>query len=95
MEKLLSEGAILQVYDPQAMKGVKKIFPEPTYCKNPYAVCKNAELLLVLTEWEEFKNLDLVKVKKILQRPYLIDCRNIYEPKRMKKLGFIYEGIGR
>ena len=95
VEKLLSEGAILQVYDPKAMKETKKIFPEPTYCKNPYEVCKNAELLLILTEWEEFKNLDLVKVKKMLQKPYLIDGRNIYEPKRMKKLGFIYEGIGR
>ncbi len=95
MEKLLSEGAILQVYDPQAMKGAKKIFPELTYCKNPYETCKNAELLLILTEWEEFKNLDLLKVKKLLQKPYLIDARNIYEPKRMKELGFIYDGVGR
>ena len=95
MEKLLSEGAILQVYDSQAMKGAKKIFPELTYCKNPYETCKNAELLLILTEWEEFKNLDLLKVKKLLQKPYLIDARNIYEPKRMKELGFIYDGVGR
>ncbi|MCK4244607.1 MAG: UDP-glucose/GDP-mannose dehydrogenase family protein [Candidatus Omnitrophica bacterium] len=95
IEKLLSEGAILQVYDPKAMREIKKIFPDLTYCENPYEVCKGSELLLILTEWEEFKRLDLKRVKKLLQKPYLIDGRNIYEPERMKKLGFIYEGIGR
>lgn len=95
IEKLLSQGAILQVYDPEAMKKSKKIFPSLTYCKNPYEVCKKAELLLILTEWEEFKNLNLKRVRKLLQKPYLIDGRNIFEPERMKKLGFIYEGIGR
>ena len=96
MERLLSEEAILSVYDPKAMEETKKIFPRRTiYCKNPYQVCKGAELLLVLTEWEEFKKLDLKRVKKLLQKPYLIDGRNIYEPKKMEKLGFIYEGIGR
>jgi len=96
MERLLSEEAILSVYDPKAMEETKKIFPRRTiYCKNPYQVCKGAELLLVLTEWEEFKKLDLKRVKKLLGKPHLIDGRNIYEPEKMKKLGFVYEGVGR
>lgn len=101
IKELLSEGAVLRVYDPEAMRETKKIFPSATkhwritYCRNPYEVCKDAELLLILTEWEEFKGLDLKRVKKLLQKPYLIDGRNIYEPERMKKLGFVYEGVGR
>jgi UDPglucose 6-dehydrogenase len=65
------------------------------FCKDPYAVCRQSDCLLILTEWDEFKELDLPKVKKLLKRPFIIDGRNIYQPEKMKKLGFNYVGIGR
>ncbi len=65
------------------------------FCKDPYEVSRGSDCLLIITEWDEFKELDLSKIKKLLKRPFIIDGRNIYEPQRMKKLGFTYAGIGR
>ena len=92
---LQEEGAKIKVYDPQAMEKAKQVLKKVTFCKNSYEVCKGSDCLFVVTEWNEFKELDFAKVKKLLKRPLLIDGRNMYEPEKLKKLGFTYVGIGR
>jgi len=92
---LLMEGAHLRAYDPQAMNKVKGIPDKVKFCKDPYEACLGSDCLLIVTEWDEFKELDFLKVKKLLKRPLIIDGRNIYEPGSLKKLGFTYIGVGR
>ncbi len=92
---LQSEGAKIKVYDPSAMEKAGEFLDKVKYCKDPYEVCRGSDCLLIVTEWDEFKELDFSKVKKLLKRPFIIDGRNIYEPQMMQKLGFIYTGIGR
>jgi len=92
---LASEGAKLKIYDPCAMEKTKKMLGEANFCKDPYDVCRQSDCLLIITEWDEFKELDFSKIKKLLKRPLIIDGRNIYEPQSLKKLGFTYIGIGR
>ena len=70
------------------MKGIR-------VCKDPYEAARGADCLVVVTEWNEFKELDFAKVKKLLKRPLVVDCRNIYDPEAMKKMGFTYVGVGR
>lgn len=89
------EGAKIKVYDPQSMQKAKEVLGKVKFCKNPYDVCKGCDCLIVLTEWDEFKALDFLKIKKLLKRPLVIDGRNIYDPVVMKDLGFIYVSIGR
>jgi len=94
---LESEGARLRVYDPSAMKRAQELLGTKgiTFCKDSYEACRQADCLLIVTEWDEFKELDFAKVKKLLHRPLIIDGRNIYEPKHLQELGFNYIGIGR
>ena len=92
---LQAEGAKIKAYDPQAMEKASQVLHDVTFCKNPYEVCKGSDCLLVVTEWNEFKELDFAKVKKLLKRPLIIDSRNIYEPAKLKKLGFTYISVGR
>ncbi|MFA5115007.1 MAG: UDP-glucose/GDP-mannose dehydrogenase family protein [Candidatus Omnitrophota bacterium] len=95
---LEADGARLKVYDPSAMKNAGELFADArgvTFCKDPYQACRQADCLLIITEWDEFKELDFARIKKLMRRRLIIDGRNIYEPKRMKKLGFAYAGIGR
>jgi UDPglucose 6-dehydrogenase len=93
---LLSRGAIVKVYDPRAMEKSKAVLGKRvTYCKDPYSVSKGSDALVILTGWEEFKNLDYKKIKRLLRVPVVVDGRNILDRDEMKKLGFMYEGIGR
>lgn len=92
---LKKQGAKVKAFDPQAMVKAKKELPDIQYCKSPYEVARKSECLVIITEWNEFKELDLVKIKKLLKQPLIIDGRNIYDPKKMKKLGFKYISIGR
>lgn len=93
--KLQEEGAKIKAYDPQAMENAKRILPNITYCETPYQAAKDSDALIIITEWEEFKNLDLFKVKKLLKQPVIIDGRNIFDPSQMEELEFIYHGVGR
>lgn len=93
--KLQEEGAKIRAYDPQAMEVAKKILPDITYCDTPYQAVEDSDALIIITEWDEFKNLDLVKIKKLLKQPVIIDGRNIFDPSQMKELGFSYHGVGR
>ncbi|MGA2775552.1 MAG: UDP-glucose/GDP-mannose dehydrogenase family protein [Candidatus Omnitrophota bacterium] len=93
---LKEEGAKLRVFDPVAMGNAKSILVAGVkFCKDPYDACRASDCLLIITEWPEFKELDFKRIKKLMNRPLVIDGRNIYDPVSMKKSGFIYLGMGR
>ncbi len=92
---LHKDGARLKVYDPAAMGAAKKVLKEVTYCKDPYEVADGTDAIILLTEWNQFRNLDLEKIMKSMKKPIFIDLRNVYSPARMKEIGFDYIGIGR
>ncbi len=95
IEWLKEKGAIISAYDPQAMEKAKKIISGIEYAADMYDTVKDADALVVLTEWNEFKEIDLKKIKELMKSPIVIDGRNVYEPEKMKTLGFSYEGVGR
>ncbi len=97
VSELIKKGAKVKVYDPVAMEEFKKAIGnlEIIYCENPLDCAKESDALLILTEWNEFRFLDLSQIKKVMKTPVLVDMRNIYEPSIVKKLGFSYSGIGR
>ena len=92
---LLKEGAKIKCFDPLAMENTRKILPNLTYCQDEYDAARNSHALLILTEWNQFRNIDLSKIKKLLKTPVLLDLKNLYEPEKVKSLGFVYGGIGR
>ena len=92
---LLKEGAKIRCFDPLAMANTKKILPNLTYCQDEYEAAHDSDALVIATEWNQFRNLDLLKIKKLLKSPILLDLRNLYDPVALKSLGFIYEGVGR
>ncbi len=85
----------IKVFDPVAMKNVSKIAKNVIYCQNSYDTAKEADLLIIVTEWNEFRQLNLERIKKLMRRPVILDGRNIYDPKTMLKIGFDYKSIGR
>lgn len=95
IEELQREGAKIKAYDPEAMQRAKGILKNVVYCSNPYEVAKDSDALVILTEWNEFKEIDLKKIKSLMKHPLIIDGRNIYEPEAVKKEGFTYVSIGR
>jgi UDPglucose 6-dehydrogenase len=95
INRLQAEGAKIRAFDPQAIPAAKRIFKGIQYAKNAYEACRRADALLILTEWREFKKLDLRRIKKLLKRPIIIDGRNIYDPTVVKKLGYQYHSVGR
>ena len=92
---LLERGAAVQAYDPQAMAAAEKELPEVELCEDAYAACQGADALVIITEWNEFRMLDLPRVKSLLNTPVLVDLRNIYEPGPMRDAGFTYVCVGR
>ncbi|MCP4649273.1 MAG: UDP-glucose/GDP-mannose dehydrogenase family protein [PVC group bacterium] len=94
MKMLQGEGAHVKAYDPKAMEHAKDILPNVEFCKNAYEVAKGADALVIMTEWPEFKKLNLSKIKTILHHPIIIDGRNIFNPAKMKKMGFKYTNVG-
>lgn len=95
IKELLSLGAKIKAYDPAAMEDTKAILPQIEYCVDAYDVANGADALVLITEWNQFRRLDLQKIKGLLKNPIFIDLRNVYEPEQMKKMGFIYCGVGR
>ena len=95
IQELQKEGAKIKAYDPEAMKRAKLMLVDVEYCNDAYEVCKDADVLLLLTEWNEFKELDLQKVKTLMKNPLIIDGRNMYNPESMRDEGFSYISIGR
>jgi UDPglucose 6-dehydrogenase len=92
---LQHEGAQVKAYDPVAMNNARKILNNVTYCDNPYEVAEGADALILVTEWNEFKQLDMARIARSMRQRVLFDGRNIYEPEKMRELGFIYRGVGR
>ena len=95
IRELIEQGVNVKAFDPQAMEMAKTLLPDIEYCQSPYEAASGCDALLILTEWDEFRNLDLTKIKQLLKQPIIVDGRNIFDPKAMKEYGFIYSGIGR
>jgi UDPglucose 6-dehydrogenase len=93
---LLEKGAKIRTYDPISMENAKKLLPKDVvFCKNGYEVVEGVDLVLLITEWNEFKELDFTKVKSLVKNPLVLDARNALNRQDLKKLGFTYAGIGR
>jgi UDPglucose 6-dehydrogenase len=96
---LLEEEAILSLYDPKATDNMKTIFPEKEpriqYTSSPYDAAEDANALLIVTEWEEFSDLDLKKIKEVMANPIIVDGRNIFDSDKVRALGFEYYSVGR
>lgn len=97
IKTLRALGATISAYDPAAMEEFKRTQPDLTikYCQNPYEVAQDCDVLTVMTEWNEFRNLDLNKLKALMAQPAIVDTRNIYEPNKVAELGFYYDCVGR
>ncbi|MCK6625978.1 MAG: UDP-glucose/GDP-mannose dehydrogenase family protein [Anaerolineae bacterium] len=92
---LLRENAIVKGYDPEAMNVAAKMMPNLQLAEDVYSLAEGCDALILLTEWNEFKHLDLPRIKELMRQPVFIDGRNLYEPDMMTKYGFIYRGVGR
>ena len=92
---LAEKGARLRVHDPVAMEEASAMFPEFEFVKNPYAACEGADAVVLLTEWNQYRALDLKLIKSLMKKPVFIDLRNVYEPRKMQEAGFHYMGVGR
>jgi len=99
VDALLKEGAELRLHDPWAMPAAKALYPPEagrvTYCESPYEVARGAEALLLLTDWDEYRHLDLGRLRDLMQVPALIDGRNFFDPEEAHQAGFSYAGMGR
>lgn len=94
-ESLMKAGAKVRGYDPVAMEAAKELLPKVNMARDAYDLADSADALIVVTEWNEFKNLDLERIRNSMRQPIILDGRNIYQPEQMRKLGFTYRGIGR
>jgi UDPglucose 6-dehydrogenase len=92
---LRAEGATIRAFDPEGVAEAKRLMPELDYCSDPYEAMEGADALILITEWNEFRALDLGRVKRLMRRPVVIDLRNIYKPEEMAAAGLAYHSIGR
>jgi UDPglucose 6-dehydrogenase len=92
---LLREGAAVRAYDPAAEANARRVVPGITYCPDPYDAAKDSDAVVLLTEWDEFRSLDLARLRDLMRRPVLVDGRNILDPEATRALGFHYAGMGR
>lgn len=95
IEELIKEKVNIKAYDPQGMPKVRERYKNIKLCDSPYRVAEDSDCLLIITEWDEFKNLNFNKIKKLMHQPLIIDARNILEPEKLKAMGFRYIGVGR
>jgi UDPglucose 6-dehydrogenase len=95
IRRLLEEGARIKAYDPVAMAQARQILPDIEYASSPYEASNGCDVLVVLTEWNEFRDLSFEDIKARMRCPVLVDARNMYHPGVMKQAGFVYEGVGR
>lgn len=95
IEQLLKNGAEVVAFDPVAQKNTEKIFPGISFGHDPYSILSGCDALIVVTEWNEFRDLDFERVKLLMKSPVIIDCRNVYEKEDMRKQGFTYIDFGR
>jgi UDPglucose 6-dehydrogenase len=92
---LMEHGATVRAHDPEAVNEARRLLPEVTFCTTPYEACDDADAVVLMTEWNEYRALDLEQIKQHLRSPVFVDLRNVYEPEALAKLGFAYYGVGR
>ena len=92
---LQARGAAVRAFDPVAMPNAARELADVTFCKDAYEPCENADALVLVTEWNQFRMLDLERVKRLLREPLVVDLRNVYDPVAMRRAGFRYESVGR
>jgi UDPglucose 6-dehydrogenase len=95
IQKLQKAGASVRAYDPVAMSEAEKILHQVTFCKDAYDTTQGADCLVFMTEWNQFRNLNIEKLKEVMNTPAIADLRNIYEPQKMREAGFLYAAMGR
>jgi UDPglucose 6-dehydrogenase len=95
IQNLMASGVNIRAYDPVAMDGTKAVLPDITYCDDAYDACEGADAVVIVTEWNQFRNLEMERVKQLLKQPCFFDLRNIYDPQKMQAVGFNYYSIGR
>jgi len=95
IEDLKNAGAAVHAFDPIAIDNAKKVLNDVKFFENPYETIRDCDALIVVTEWDEFRNVDMRAVKVLLRKPIIVDGRNIYDPKELRDLGFTYLGVGR
>ena len=95
INELQKEGVKIKAYDPAAMENAKKVLSGITYCRDVYETADGSDALMILTEWKQFRELDLAEIKKRMKTPVIIDGRNVYDPAAVKRLGFTYMSVGR
>lgn len=93
--ELMKMGARIKAYDPMAIENTRRVLQGVEFTPDPYLACQGAELAVIMTEWNELRELDMERIKGLLKRPILLDARNIYDPEEMRKLGFTYYSMGR
>lgn len=94
IRRLLAEHAQVRVYDPEAVQKTKEVFPAIHYCADAYELAAGSEALMIVTEWDSFRQLDWQRISKLMLRPLILDGRNLLEPEEMRHLGFEYHGVG-
>ena len=94
IERALASGAIVKAYDPIAMHSMQVVFPDIYYGSSLYDTVKDADAVVILTEWNEFRKIDLVQLKALLNKPVILDARNMLKISELEELGFIYDNIG-
>jgi len=92
---LQAKGALITAYDPVAMDEARKLFPDLKYSTDEYAAVNGADALIFVTEWNQFRALDMARVRTLMRSPKIVDLRNIYTPVAMREMGFDYVGVGR
>jgi UDPglucose 6-dehydrogenase len=92
---LQDRGAQVQAFDPEGMEEARGLLPGVAFMDDPYAVATGADVLVIITEWDQFRALDLDRIKLLMNRPVMVDLRNIYKPDDMRARGFTYTSIGR
>ena len=95
IQTLLNRGARVKAYDPAAMEETRPLVPGITFGRDAYDVAEGCDALVLATEWNQFRRLDLQRIKGLLKTPIFIDLRNVYDPDQMERLGFNYSGVGR
>jgi UDPglucose 6-dehydrogenase len=95
VQGLLDRGATVRAFDPEAMDGCRALFPAVTFCENAYEAAEEADAVIIVTEWNQFRKLELDRLHRLLRQPLVVDLRNLYEPEKMAAAGFRYVSIGR
>lgn len=92
---LFEKGANIQAHDPQGMKEAEEMFPDFKYVKNAYEACEGADIVVLFTEWNQYRALDFERIKSVIKTPIFVDLRNVYDPEKIRTAGFQYYGVGR